>query len=235
MANTASNLLGPLPAAQLSGTLPASALAGYAGAVTLTNASNCFNGSFFGSFGGNAANFAGNGSGLTNLTGLLPPLVVSRVSQGLWYPSALNAAGITNLLFQWDGDSVTVASNYIAGGFPFTGPGQSVISYAAQITNFALYQHYGVGNSNYANNGDTFAAVTSRCHQVIANIHPGTSTNYVCGMLTGLNDYWLNIGSGLTYSNAAWFASCLDGYHHTVHGAGGVMVAFTLSASAVNS
>ena len=60
MANTASNLLGTLPAAQLSGTLPSSALAGYSGTVALTNGGNSFNGSFSGSFGG-------NGAGLTNL------------------------------------------------------------------------------------------------------------------------------------------------------------------------
>jgi hypothetical protein len=52
MANTASNLLGTLPAAQLSGTLPSSVLAGYSGTVTLTNGSNSFNGSFSSSFGG---------------------------------------------------------------------------------------------------------------------------------------------------------------------------------------
>ena len=62
MANTASNLLGTLPAAQLSGTLPSGALAGYSGPVAFTNPADSFNGSFSGSFGG-------NGAGLSNLNG----------------------------------------------------------------------------------------------------------------------------------------------------------------------
>jgi formylglycine-generating enzyme required for sulfatase activity len=46
MANSASNLLGTLPAAQLSGALPSSQLAGtYSSAVTLNNAGNSFSGS----------------------------------------------------------------------------------------------------------------------------------------------------------------------------------------------
>jgi formylglycine-generating enzyme required for sulfatase activity len=61
LANSASNLLGTLPAAQLSGTLPSGALAGYSGPVAFTNPADSFNGSFSGSFGG-------NGGGLTNVT-----------------------------------------------------------------------------------------------------------------------------------------------------------------------
>jgi hypothetical protein len=59
MANTASNLLGVLPAEQLSGTLPSSALAGYSGPVAFTNPADSFYGSFSGFF-------QGNGGGLTN-------------------------------------------------------------------------------------------------------------------------------------------------------------------------
>ena len=69
MANTASNLLGPLPAAQLSGTLPSSVLAGYSGTVTLTNGGNSFSGSF-----------GGNGAGLTNVPGSFLWQVVSGTS-----------------------------------------------------------------------------------------------------------------------------------------------------------
>ena len=72
-ANSASNLVGTLPAAQLSGTLPSSAFAGYTNSVTLTNSANNFAGMFNGFFGGA---FNGNGGGLTNvgvtnLTGVL--------------------------------------------------------------------------------------------------------------------------------------------------------------------
>ncbi|MGH7951591.1 MAG: WD40/YVTN/BNR-like repeat-containing protein, partial [Limisphaerales bacterium] len=64
-ANSASNLLGNLSAAQLSGTLPASAFAGYTNTVALTNGANLF-----------AGTFSGNGGAVTNvnvthLTGVL--------------------------------------------------------------------------------------------------------------------------------------------------------------------
>lgn len=74
MANSASNLLGTLPAAQLSGTLPASVLAGYSGTVTLTNGGNSFNGSFSGSFGG-------SGAGLTDVPGSVVWQNVTGTSQ----------------------------------------------------------------------------------------------------------------------------------------------------------
>jgi hypothetical protein len=74
MANTASNLLGTLPAAQLCGTLPASVLSGCSGPVTLTNGGNSFNGSFSGSF-------FGSGAGLTNVPGSLAWQNVTGTSQ----------------------------------------------------------------------------------------------------------------------------------------------------------
>ena len=74
MANSASNLLGSLPAAQLTGTLPSSVLAGYSGTVALTNGGNSFNGSFSGSFGG-------NGAGLTNVPGSVAWQNVTGTSQ----------------------------------------------------------------------------------------------------------------------------------------------------------
>jgi hypothetical protein len=66
-ANSASNLVGVLPTAQLSGTLPASAFTGYTNTVAFTNGGNLFSGAF-----------QGNGAGVTNvsvtnLTGLLAP------------------------------------------------------------------------------------------------------------------------------------------------------------------
>ena len=58
-ANTASNVLGNVPAAQLSGTLPASQIAGTsASQVSFINSANTFYGTF-----------NGNGAGLTNLNG----------------------------------------------------------------------------------------------------------------------------------------------------------------------
>ncbi len=72
-ANTASNLSGMLPAAQLAGTLPPSAFTGYTNTVALTNGGNLFAGTFSGIFNGS---FFGNGGGVTNvnvsnLTGVL--------------------------------------------------------------------------------------------------------------------------------------------------------------------
>jgi hypothetical protein len=74
MANSASNLLGTLPAAQLSGTLPSSVLAGYSGTVTLTNGGNSFDGSFSGSF-------VGSGAGLTGVSGTIAWQNVTGTSQ----------------------------------------------------------------------------------------------------------------------------------------------------------
>lgn len=64
-ANSASNLVGVLPASQLSGTLPATAFTGYTNTVALTNGANLFSGTF-----------NGNGAAVTNvnvanLTGIL--------------------------------------------------------------------------------------------------------------------------------------------------------------------
>lgn len=64
-ANSASNLVGVLPAAQLSGTLPASAFTGFTNTVALTNGANLFAGSFSGN-GGGVTNV-----NVTNLTGVL--------------------------------------------------------------------------------------------------------------------------------------------------------------------
>ena len=60
-ANSASNLLGTLPATQLSGTLPASAFGGYTNTVALTNGANLFSGTFLN------GTFSGNGTNLVNL------------------------------------------------------------------------------------------------------------------------------------------------------------------------
>jgi hypothetical protein len=78
MANTASNLLGTLPASQLSGTIPAANLAGtYGNAVTFNNGANTFDGTFIGQFFGSSfiggaftGQFFGDGSGLSGV-GLL--------------------------------------------------------------------------------------------------------------------------------------------------------------------
>jgi hypothetical protein len=64
-ANSASNLVGVLPASQLSGTLPASAFTGYTNSVALTNGANLFSGAFSGN-GGSVTNV-----NVSNLAGIL--------------------------------------------------------------------------------------------------------------------------------------------------------------------
>jgi len=69
MANSASNLLGSLPAVQLSGAIQSSQLSGsYAGAVSFNNPGNSFTGSFSGNGGGlsNVAAATFGGAGATN-------------------------------------------------------------------------------------------------------------------------------------------------------------------------
>jgi hypothetical protein len=75
MANSASNLLGVLPTAQLSGTIPSSNFSGtYGNAVSFDNGADSFDGTFIGQFVGSSflggsfnGQFFGSGTGLINL------------------------------------------------------------------------------------------------------------------------------------------------------------------------
>lgn len=99
MANTASNLLGTLPATQVSGLLPASQLSGtvpdgrLSPNVALLNANQTYSGvNMFGNPANNfQGNFYGNGAGLTNLSNGLPAgtLLLSKTPTN----SAYDAAG----------------------------------------------------------------------------------------------------------------------------------------------
>jgi N-acetylneuraminic acid mutarotase len=99
MANTASNLLGTVPAAQVSGSLPASQLSGtvsdgrLSSNVALLNTNQTFTGvNAFSNPGNNfTGSFQGNGAGLTDLSNGVPAttLVLSRTVGN----PALNAAG----------------------------------------------------------------------------------------------------------------------------------------------
>jgi len=99
MANTASNLLGTLPAAQVSGSLPANQLSGtmpdarLSGNVALLNSNQNFTGANAFNNPGNdfTGSFHGNGSGLSNLSNGVPTSTLV-LSQTLNNP-ALNAAG----------------------------------------------------------------------------------------------------------------------------------------------
>ena len=119
MANTASNVLGMLPAEQLSGTLPSSALAGYSGPVAFTNPADSFNGSFSGLF-------HGDGGGLTNLNETnLPFTLEPRPDPGLrifssppmgyntWYDMSFSPyySSITNVAYTF------ITNGLLAAGF----------------------------------------------------------------------------------------------------------------------
>src|SRR5262249_52984990 len=75
MANSASNLLGTLLAAQLTGTIPVANISGtYNSSVSFNNGADTFNGTFIGQFIGSSfiggtytGQFLGDGSGLINL------------------------------------------------------------------------------------------------------------------------------------------------------------------------
>jgi photosystem II stability/assembly factor-like uncharacterized protein len=126
MANSASNLLGTLPATQLSGTLPSSVLAGYSGTVTLTNGGNSFNGSFSGSFGG-------NGAGLTGVPGTFTWQNVTGTSQ----QAASNTGYLANNAGQVSitlpvspnvGDIVRVSGNGVGNWKVTQNAGQSILA-----------------------------------------------------------------------------------------------------------
>ena len=79
MANSASNVLGTLPAAQLSGALASAQFSGtYSSAVTLSNVANNFNGAF-----------TGNGGGITNVNAAT---VGGLASSNLWQIGGNNVA-----------------------------------------------------------------------------------------------------------------------------------------------
>jgi hypothetical protein len=108
-ANSASNLLGKLAAAQLSGTLPASAFVGYTNTVILTNSGNLFGGTF-----------SGNGAGLANLNG-------SQINSGTVADARLSANVAllnTNQTFtgsnSFTGFNTFPGTNYFSGANTFT-------------------------------------------------------------------------------------------------------------------
>jgi len=126
LANSASNLLGALPASQLSGPLPASQLAGiYSGPVTFSDAAGSFSGSM-----------SGDGSGLTNLS-------ASQLTAGTVPDAQLSAnvplLGGTNLFTgtnTFAGVAIlTGANNLFSGAFTGNGAGLTNLTVpAARLT-----------------------------------------------------------------------------------------------------
>jgi hypothetical protein len=97
---TAANLTGNLPAGHLAGALPSSALSGnYSGAVTFSNDSNSFSGSFI-----------GNGNSLTNLNG-------AGLLNGSVGPAALPASVLTALSTAALTNSAQAMTNLLIPGY----------------------------------------------------------------------------------------------------------------------
>lgn len=104
-ANSASNLVGELPASQLSGTLPASAFTGYTNTVAFTNGADLFVGTFNGS-----------GAGVTNVSvmNLVGVLADSQLPTNTAYLNTNQtfAAGYTNTF-----NGVNVFTNLYGNSF----------------------------------------------------------------------------------------------------------------------
>ncbi|MDR3458867.1 MAG: hypothetical protein P4N60_15565 [Verrucomicrobiae bacterium] len=157
MANSASNLLGTLPAAQLSGTIPAGQISGvipsgdisgtYGNAVSFNNGADTFDGTFVGQFFGGSftggiftGSFFGNGSGLYGLTdSQLPGNVAFLNSNQVFTAQNVFAQGIgignPNPLF-----SVDALAGQAVGRFVTTNsPNGAVIELWNTLTNNSEY------------------------------------------------------------------------------------------------
>ncbi|HEV2455239.1 MAG TPA: hypothetical protein VGY98_13325 [Verrucomicrobiae bacterium] len=106
-ANSASNLVGQLAAAQLTGTLPASAFAGYTNTVALTNGANLF-----------AGEFTGNGAGVTNVsvTNLVGVLADSQLPANTAYLNS-NQTFTANNTFNGANTFTNLYQNSFSGSF----------------------------------------------------------------------------------------------------------------------
>ncbi len=104
-ANTASNLLGSLPATQLSGALPSAQISGtYLGAVTFSNSANSFIGAF-----------SGNGSSLSNLN-------ASELASGTMADARLSAnVALLNTNQTFTGSNIFTGFDTFKGTNTFTG------------------------------------------------------------------------------------------------------------------
>lgn len=106
-ANSASNLVGVLPASQLSGTLPASAFQGYTNTVALTNGANLFAGAF-----------SGNGAAVTNVevTHLTGVLAASQLPNDTAYVDS-NQTFTANNTFNGSNTFTNLYGNSFSGSF----------------------------------------------------------------------------------------------------------------------
>ncbi len=204
MANTASNLLGTLPAAQLSGTVP---LAQLPGAVLTNNQSSVIlNGAF-----------TGNGSGLTSLN----PANLSAGTAGINISgNAATATSATSAAAAVSAATATTANNFsgpLSGDVTGTQSATVVSSMGGQpAANVAA----GASAANAATNANTARTIVARDDS--GNFSAGTITANLAGnaalasnVVSGIaitnsfvtNSVFAGDGGGLTNLNASQLSS----------------------------
>ena len=134
MANTASNLLGPVPAGQLSGTVPLSQLPG----AVLTNNANGVNltGTFHGNGGGLLNVNAATAAVATNLVGLTFASVSAATTNFMY-----NTAKVTVYRAEWP--ALVGDWYYWMTNVPLT---MGIYTNSANLTNYLVYNPNGVGS-----------------------------------------------------------------------------------------
>lgn len=191
MANSASNLLGTLPAAQLSGTLPATQLAGTLSsaqlpATVLTNGASGVN---------ITGTFAGNGAGITNVSGTLIWQTVGETNQLAQpnanflltnpAPSTITLPGAASV-----GDVVRVSGAGAGGWQVIPNLGQSITGYSAVLSLGETWTPYGDPSQAWYGlaadyDGSTLIAVGSYSGQIAVSHDYGT--NWIT---RGAVSYW---------------------------------------------
>jgi len=185
-ANTASNLLGMLPAAQLTGTLPSSVLAGYSGTVTLTNGGNSFNGSFSGSFGG-------NGAGLSNAS----PNIATN-----------NATATDGMVLVKSGDNLDWEM-IGSGGVSYTVANLSAASTGTQVWCSDMLTPWGTGGMVYYD-GVVWRDVTTRIRattsvpQLLLNAYSIGYIAHTPSLVAEIADDWFAVPPWFVESGTVW-------------------------------
>ena len=181
MADSASNLLGNLPAAKLSGTIPSAQLAGtYSGAVTLNNAANSFTGNGTGVTNVNAASL--NGLNSSHFWQLVGPNVFAGQFLGSTnnQPVELKVGGIRALRLELNtltngapnviGGSSANYVSAVAVGVTISGGGTT--NYAGNARTNTVLADYGTvggGLANRINSSSTAATIAGGENNNIAN------------------------------------------------------------------
>lgn len=180
MANSASNLLGTLPAAQLSGALPSSQLAGtYSSAVTLNNAANSFSGSGAGLTGLNASQLTSGTVADARLSGNVALL-----------NSSPSFAGIVTAGGKVRAPGLEVGTSQSSPGF------LSSISGGLENTNSSGYASIGGGYRNYIQSDAYYAVIAGGNGNLVESNADYSSIGGGAGNLIPTNAQYATIPGG---------------------------------------